>query len=230
MGHGYRLIALTVKTVAERPSRRHVAVVAGTGTNDTAATIAATPPCGGARGRRRARRCAGITTGTSVSRMFEAHFQGSRRRGRAFPIVLYRHCPSRTRLEHRRRHVPAARRAPPRRRGRGGEQQSRGGSPGSARDRPPQTWPFLASDGQLRRCRSWPSAATAFCQVASWERDLRPRWPHFCAAARANGLRPRHARIARAPGCRFFLANFRGESDPISPVKAALARMGPHRW
>ncbi|MCI0343987.1 MAG: dihydrodipicolinate synthase family protein, partial [Chloroflexi bacterium] len=34
-----RLIAATVETAAERPSRSRVAVVAGTGTNDTAATI-----------------------------------------------------------------------------------------------------------------------------------------------------------------------------------------------
>ncbi|TME80022.1 MAG: 4-hydroxy-tetrahydrodipicolinate synthase [Chloroflexi bacterium] len=37
-----RVIALTVETVAERPSRSRVTVIAGTGTNDTAATIAAT--------------------------------------------------------------------------------------------------------------------------------------------------------------------------------------------
>ena len=37
-----RVIALTVETVAERPSRSRVTIVAGTGTNDTAATIAAT--------------------------------------------------------------------------------------------------------------------------------------------------------------------------------------------
>src|SRR4026209_2785899 len=37
-----RPIAIPVATVAERPSRGRVAVVAGTGTNDTAATIRAT--------------------------------------------------------------------------------------------------------------------------------------------------------------------------------------------
>src|SRR4051795_11368575 len=37
-----RIIALTVETVAERASRGRVPVVAGTGTNDTAATVAAT--------------------------------------------------------------------------------------------------------------------------------------------------------------------------------------------
>src|SRR6185312_16436591 len=37
-----RVIALTVETVAERPSRSRVTILAGTGTNDTAATVAAT--------------------------------------------------------------------------------------------------------------------------------------------------------------------------------------------
>ena len=37
-----RVIAITVETVAERASRGRVPVVAGTGTNDTAATVAAT--------------------------------------------------------------------------------------------------------------------------------------------------------------------------------------------
>src|SRR5258707_4510174 len=37
-----RLIAATVEVVAERPSRARVAVVAGTGTNDTTATNQAT--------------------------------------------------------------------------------------------------------------------------------------------------------------------------------------------
>ena len=37
-----RLISLTVEAAGERPSRERVAVVAGTGTNDTAATIRAT--------------------------------------------------------------------------------------------------------------------------------------------------------------------------------------------
>ena len=39
-----RVIALTVETVGERASRGRVPVIAGTGTNDTAATIAASAP------------------------------------------------------------------------------------------------------------------------------------------------------------------------------------------
>src|SRR3954453_8789451 len=37
-----RLIAATVEVASERPSRDRVRIIAGTGTNDTAATIAAT--------------------------------------------------------------------------------------------------------------------------------------------------------------------------------------------
>ncbi|HEV8281723.1 MAG TPA: dihydrodipicolinate synthase family protein, partial [Candidatus Limnocylindrales bacterium] len=37
-----RLIAATVEVAADRPSRSRIRIVAGTGTNDTAATVAAT--------------------------------------------------------------------------------------------------------------------------------------------------------------------------------------------
>ncbi len=68
-----RLIAATVETVAERPSRARVAVVAGTGTNDTAATIRST------------RRAAALGADAALvvapyynrpdGRMLEAHFR-----------------------------------------------------------------------------------------------------------------------------------------------------------
>src|SRR3990172_9634576 len=45
-----RVIGVTVETVAERPSRARVTVVAGTGTNDTASTIAATRRAAGPGG------------------------------------------------------------------------------------------------------------------------------------------------------------------------------------
>ena len=87
-----RLIALTVEMVAERPSRDRVAVVAGTGTNDTAATIAAT------------RRAAALGADAALvvapyynrpdSRMLEAHFRAVADEGE-LPIVVY-NVPSRT--------------------------------------------------------------------------------------------------------------------------------------
>ena len=68
-----RVIAITVETVVERPSRDRVAVVAGTGTNDTAASIAAT------------RRAAALGADAALvvapyynrpdGRMLEAHFR-----------------------------------------------------------------------------------------------------------------------------------------------------------
>ena len=68
-----RVIAITVETVAERASRGRVPVVAGTGTNDTTATIAAT------------RRAAALGADAALvvapyynrpdGRMLEAHFR-----------------------------------------------------------------------------------------------------------------------------------------------------------
>src|SRR2546428_2805790 len=87
-----RLIAATVETVAERPSRARVAVVAGTGTNDTAATIRST------------RRAAALGADAALvvapyynrpdGRMLEAHFRAVADEG-DLPIVVY-NVPSRT--------------------------------------------------------------------------------------------------------------------------------------
>ena len=87
-----RLIELTVRTVAEHPSRDRVAVVAGTGTNDTAATIRAT------------RRAAELGADAALvvapyynrpdARMLLAHFRAVADGG-DLPIVVY-NVPSRT--------------------------------------------------------------------------------------------------------------------------------------
>ncbi len=87
-----RVIAITVETVAERASRGRVPVVAGTGTNDTAATIAAT------------RRAAALGADAALvvapyynrpdGRMLEAHFRAIADDG-DLPIVVY-NVPSRT--------------------------------------------------------------------------------------------------------------------------------------
>ena len=86
------LIAATVETVAERPSRGRVQVIAGTGTNDTAATVRAT------------RRAAALGADAALvvapyynrpdGRMLEAHFRAVADEG-DLPIVVY-NVPSRT--------------------------------------------------------------------------------------------------------------------------------------
>src|SRR5688572_15670947 len=86
------LIAATVETVAERPSRGRVQVIAGTGTNDTAATIRAT------------RRAAALGADAALvvapyynrpdGRMLESHFRAVADEG-DLPIVVY-NVPSRT--------------------------------------------------------------------------------------------------------------------------------------
>jgi 4-hydroxy-tetrahydrodipicolinate synthase len=86
------LIAATVEIAAERPSRGRLRVVAGTGTNDTGATIAAT------------RRAAELGADAALvvvpyynrpdSRMLEAHFQAVADEG-DLPIVVY-NVPTRT--------------------------------------------------------------------------------------------------------------------------------------
>jgi 4-hydroxy-tetrahydrodipicolinate synthase len=87
-----RVIAITVETVAERASRGRVPVVAGTGTNDTTATIVAT------------RRAAELGADAALvvapyynrpdGRMLEAHFRAIADEG-DLPIVVY-NVPSRT--------------------------------------------------------------------------------------------------------------------------------------
>lgn len=87
-----RLIEIAVATVAERPSRARIPVIAGTGTNDTRATIEAT------------RRAAALGADAALvvapyynrpdQRMLEAHFRAIADEG-GLPIVVY-NVPSRT--------------------------------------------------------------------------------------------------------------------------------------
>src|SRR5664280_2524579 len=87
-----RLIAITVEVASARPSRRRVTVVAGTGTNDTDATIRAT------------RRAAELGADAALvvapyynrpdQRMLESHFRAVADEG-GLPVVVY-NVPSRT--------------------------------------------------------------------------------------------------------------------------------------
>src|SRR3954470_21443197 len=80
-----RVIAISVETVAERASRGRIPVIAGTGTNDTAATVAAT------------RRAAALGADAALvvapyynrpdGRMLEAHFRAVADDGH-LPIVV----------------------------------------------------------------------------------------------------------------------------------------------
>ncbi len=195
-----RVIAITVETVSERASRGRVPVVAGTGTNDTAATVAAT------------RRAADLGADAALvvapyynrpdGRMLDAHFRAVADDG-DLPIVVY-NVPSRTGTNVPVGRVPAARRAPPghRRSRRRAATSSR--SPGSAANGrvTSPSWPATTPGP----CRSWRWAATASCRSratrsrASWWRCARPRSP-ATGTARAGST---------SAGCRC--------SSPISPV------------
>ena len=209
-----RVIAITVDTAAERPSRRRVPVVAGTGTNDKAATIAAT------------RRAAALGSDAALvvapyynrpdGRMLEAHFRAIADEG-DLPIVVY-NVPSRTgtnvpaevflRLaEHPR--VIAIKEA-------SGtlDQIAR-----ICRDRPRDV-AVLAGDD------AWTLPVLALggdgvVSVAS--NEIPGELVGLCSAAAAgdwDGARRIHERWLP-----LFLANFAGGPNPV-PVKAALSLMG----
>ena len=209
-----RLIAATVEVAAERPSRDRIRVVAGTGTNDTAATIRAT------------RRAAELGADAALvvapyynrpdSRMLDAHFRAIADEG-DLPIVVY-NVPSRTganvdadtflRLaEHP--HVVAVKEASGNL-----EQIAR-----ICRDRPRDvavlagddawTLPILALGGD------------GVVSVAS--NEVPGELVSLCAAALAgdwDGARRIHERWLP-----LFLGNFRGGPNPV-PAKAALRLMG----
>jgi 4-hydroxy-tetrahydrodipicolinate synthase len=209
-----RLVAIAVETVAERPSRDRVAVVAGTGTNDTSATIAAT------------RRAATLGADAALvvapyynrpdQRMLEAHFRAVADEG-GLPIVVY-NVPSRTgsnvdadtflRLAAHPR-VIAVKEASANL-----EQIAR-----ICRDRPRDV-AVLAGDD------AWTLPVLALggdgvVSVAS--NEIPGEMAALCAAARAgdwDGARRLHERWLP-----LFLANFRGGPNPV-PAKAALALMG----
>jgi 4-hydroxy-tetrahydrodipicolinate synthase len=209
-----RLIALTVEVVAERPSRGRVAVVAGTGTNDTAATVRAT------------RRAADLGADAALvvtpyynrpdQRMLLAHFRAVSDDG-GLPIVVY-NVPSRTgtnvdadtflRLaEHPR--VVAVKEASGNL-----EQIAR-----ICRERPRDV-AVLAGDD------AWTLPVLALggdgvVSVAS--NEIPSEMAALCAAARAGDWET--ARRHHERWLPLFLANFRGGPNPV-PAKAALTMMG----
>jgi 4-hydroxy-tetrahydrodipicolinate synthase len=209
-----RLIELTVRTVAEHPSRDRVAVVAGTGTNDTAATIRAT------------RRAAELGADAALvvapyynrpdPRMLLAHFRAVADGG-DLPIVVY-NVPSRTGTnvdadtflqlaEHPR--VVAVKEASGNL-----EQIAR-----ICRERPRDV-AVLAGDD------AWTLPVLALggdgvVSVAS--NEIPGEMAALCAAARAgdwDAARRHHDRWLP-----LFLANFKGAPNPV-PAKAALVMMG----
>jgi 4-hydroxy-tetrahydrodipicolinate synthase len=209
-----RLIAATVEVATERDARPRVRVVAGTGTNDTAATIHAT------------RRAAQLGADAALvvapyynrpdGRMLEAHYRAVADEG-DLPIVVY-NVPSRTgtnvdadtflRLaEHPR--VVAVKEASGNL-----DQIAR-----ICRDRPRDV-AVLAGDD------AWTLAVLAMggdgvVSVAS--NEVPGELVGLCAAAAAgdwDGARRIHERWLP-----LFQANFRGGPNPV-PVKAALALMG----
>ena len=209
-----RVIAITVETVAERPSRGRVAIVAGTGTNDTRATIVAT------------RRAAALGADAALvvapyynrpdGRMLEAHYRAVADEG-DLPVVVY-NVPSRTgtnvpadvflRLaEHPR--IVAVKEAS------GNMEQIAT----ICRDRPRDV-AVLAGDD------AWTLPVLALggdgvISVAS--NEIPGEMVALCAAARAGdweGARRIHARWLP-----LFGGNFRGGPNPV-PAKAALLAMG----
>jgi 4-hydroxy-tetrahydrodipicolinate synthase len=209
-----RLISATVEVVAERPSRDRVRVIAGTGTNDTRATIQAT------------RHAAALGADAALivapyynrpdGRMLEAHYRAVADEG-DLPVVVY-NVPSRTgtnvdtdtflRLaEHPR--VIAVKEASGNL-----EQIAR-----ICRDRPRDvavlagddawTLPILAMGGD------------GVVSVAS--NEIPGELVALCAAARSGDWDA--ARRIHDRWLPLFLANFRGGPNPV-PVKAALVSMG----
>jgi 4-hydroxy-tetrahydrodipicolinate synthase len=209
-----RLIASTVEVAAERPSRDRIRVIAGTGTNDTAATIRAT------------RRAAELGADAALvvapyynrpdSRMLEAHFRAIADEG-DLPIVVY-NVPSRTganvdadtflRLADHPR-VVAVKEASGNL-----EQIAR-----ICRDRPRDvavlagddawTLPILAMGGD------------GVVSVAS--NEIPGELVALCVAARAGDWDA--ARRIHERWLPLFLGNFRGGPNPV-PAKAALQLMG----
>jgi 4-hydroxy-tetrahydrodipicolinate synthase len=209
-----RLIGATIEVARERASRDRVRVIAGTGTNDTAATIRAT------------RRAAELGADAALvvapyynrpdGRMLEAHFRAVADEG-DLPIVVY-NVPSRTganvdadtflRLaEHPR--VIAVKEASGNL-----DQIAR-----ICRDRPRDV-AVLAGDD------AWTLAVLAMggdgvVSVAS--NEIPGELVALCAAARAGDWEA--ARRAHERWLPLFQGNFRGGPNPV-PAKAALVLMG----
>ena len=209
-----RLIAMTVEIVAERPSRARVQVIAGTGTNDTRATIAAT------------RRAAALGADAALvvapyynrpdGRMLDAHFRAVADDG-DLPIVVY-NVPSRTgtnvdaatflRLAAHPRIIAI--------------KEASGNLEQIARicAERPRDVAVLAGDD------AWtlPILALGGDGVVSVAGNEIPgEMVALCAAARSGDWET--ARRAHERWLPLFLANFRGAPNPV-PVKAALEAMG----
>jgi 4-hydroxy-tetrahydrodipicolinate synthase len=208
------IIATTVEVAAERPSRGRIHIVAGTGTNDTAATITAT------------RRAATLGVDAALvvapyynrpdARMLEAHFRAVADEG-DLPIVVY-NVPSRTganvdaatflRLAEHPRVI--------------GVKEASGNLEQIAticRDRPRDV-AVLAGDD------AWTLPVLALggdgvVSVAS--NEIPGQLVALCAAALAGDWET--ARELHARWLPLFLANFRGGPNPV-PAKAAMALMG----
>ena len=209
-----RLIELTVEAAAERASRERIAIVAGTGTNDTDATIRATRRAGelGAD----AALVVAPYYNRPDSRMLEAHFRAVADEG-DLPIVVY-NVPSRTGTnvdastflklaEHPR--VVAVKEAS------GNLDQIAT----ICRERPRDV-AVLAGDD------AWTMPVLALggdgvVSVAS--NEIPAEMASLCDAAAAGDWDT--ARRVHERWLPLFQANFRGAPNPV-PVKAALALMG----
>jgi 4-hydroxy-tetrahydrodipicolinate synthase len=209
-----RLIATTVEVASERASRDRIRVIAGTGSNDTAATIRAT------------RRAAELGADAALvvapyynrpdGRMLEAHFRAIADEG-DLPIVVY-NVPSRTgsnvdadtflRLADHPRVIAV--------------KEASGNLDQIARicrDRPSDV-SVLAGDD------AWTLAVLAMggdgvVSVAS--NEIPTELVALCAAARAGDWD--QARRTHERWLPLFQGNFRGGPNPV-PAKAALALMG----
>jgi 4-hydroxy-tetrahydrodipicolinate synthase len=209
-----RLIAATVEVASERSSRARVRVVAGTGTNDTAATIRAT------------RRAAELGADAALvvapyynrpdGRMLEAHYRAVADEG-DLPVVVY-NVPGRTatnvdadtflRLaEHPR--VVAVKEASGNL-----EQIAR-----ICRDRPRDVAVLAGDDAWTLPVLSM--GGDGVVSVAS--NEVPGELVALCAAARAGDWDA--ARRAHERWLPLFLGNFRGGPNPV-PAKAALMLMG----
>jgi 4-hydroxy-tetrahydrodipicolinate synthase len=209
-----RLIEATVEVASERASRDRVRIVAGTGTNDTAATIAAT------------RRAAALGADAALvvapyynrpdGRMLEAHFRAVADDG-DLPIVVY-NVPSRTgtnvdagtflRLaEHPR--VIAVKEAS------GNLEQIAT----ICRDRPSDVAVLAGDDAWTLPILSL--GGDGVISVAS--NEIPGELVALCAAARAGDWDA--ARRIHARWLPLFLGNFRGGPNPV-PAKAAMMMMG----
>lgn len=209
-----RLIAIAVDLRNERPWRSRATVVAGTGTNDTAATIRAT------------RRAAELGADAALivapyynrpdQRMLDAHFRAVADEGE-LPIVVY-NVPGRTgtnveadtflRLaEHPR--VTGVKEASGNL-----EQIAR-----ICRDRPADV-SVLAGD-DVATLAVLAMGGSGVVSVAS--NEIPAQVAALCAAGLDGDMRD--ARRLHERWLPLFLANFRGAPSPV-PVKAALAHMG----